>query len=439
MPRPNILYLHSHDTGRYIQPYGHAVATPNLQRLAEQGMLFRQAFCAGPTCSPSRAALLTGQWPHSSGMIGLAHRGFVLNDPTQLLPHAPRRAGYYTALVGVQHVAAGAGLDLLGYDFVERARASDRVADVAPQAIAFLRNAPRQPFFLDCGFHETHREYPPHGPEDDPRHCLPPAPLPDTPETRADMACFHASARELDRGVGLVLEALEASGLAGDTLVICTTDHGIAFPFMKCNLTDHGMGVLLILRGPGGFSGGQVSEALVSHVDLFPTLCEFLGIAPPPWLQGVSILPLLRKEKAEIREELFGEVTYHAAYEPQRAVRTRRWKYIRRFAPRPTPVLPNIDDSPSKSVLLAHGLRERPVEAEQLYDLLFDPGESCNCVGDPRAAVALAEMRRRLERYMHSTADPLLRGPVPAPEGAQVNDPAGLSPREPTRLTNSFS
>ena len=80
MPKPNIVYIHSHDTGRYIQPYGHAVETPNLQRFAEQGVLFRQAFCANPTCSPSRAALLTGMWPHNNGMIGLAHRGSRLKD-----------------------------------------------------------------------------------------------------------------------------------------------------------------------------------------------------------------------------------------------------------------------------------------------------------------------------------------------------------------------
>ncbi len=77
---PNILYLHSHDTGRYVQPYGHAIPTPNIQRLAEQGVLFRKAFCAAPTCSASRACLLTGQYAHSNGMLGLAHRGFSLRD-----------------------------------------------------------------------------------------------------------------------------------------------------------------------------------------------------------------------------------------------------------------------------------------------------------------------------------------------------------------------
>ncbi|NLF01445.1 MAG: sulfatase-like hydrolase/transferase, partial [Anaerolineales bacterium] len=90
MNRPNILYIHSHDTGRYVQPYGHAIATPNIQRLADEGILFRRAFSAAPTCSPSRAALLTGQCAHSSGMLGLAHRGFCLNDVRQHLVHTLR-------------------------------------------------------------------------------------------------------------------------------------------------------------------------------------------------------------------------------------------------------------------------------------------------------------------------------------------------------------
>ena len=118
MPHPNILYIHSHDTGRYIQPFGHAMPTPNFQRLAEQGVLFRQAFCANPTCSPSRAALLTGQWPHSCGMLGLAHRGFRLNDYSHHLVQTLKKAGYTTALSGFQHVGRPPAADPseIGYD-----------------------------------------------------------------------------------------------------------------------------------------------------------------------------------------------------------------------------------------------------------------------------------------------------------------------------------
>jgi arylsulfatase A-like enzyme len=116
--RPDILYIHSHDTGRFIQPYGHAVPTPHLQRLAGEGVLFRQAFCAAPTCSPSRAALLTGRYPHEVGMLGLAHRGHRLTDNRLHLLHTLKAAGYYTALSGMQHVIDQSQVEQLGYDSV---------------------------------------------------------------------------------------------------------------------------------------------------------------------------------------------------------------------------------------------------------------------------------------------------------------------------------
>ena len=443
MRRPNILYVHSHDTGRYVQPYGHNVPTPNIQRLAEGGVLFRQAFCAAPTCSPSRAGLLTGQCAHSSGMLGLAHRGFSLDDYRQHIVHTLHTAGYQSALIGVQHVAQKP--EAIGYGRVVPVE-SRRVEHVAPAAVEFLNSAPQEPFFLSVGFIETHREFHESGLNGDDRYCLPPHPLPDTPQTRRDMAAFKASARVLDGGVGAVLDALEENGLAENTLVICTTDHGIAFPGIKCNLTDQGIGVMLILRGP--FSGvypewnrgaqdrlgGQVCDAMVSQVDLFPTICDLLGIEPPAWLQGKSMMPLIRGEAVQINEEIFAEVTYHAAYEPQRTARTQRWKYIRRFKERQGPVLPNCDDSPSKDVWLQHGWRDRPPAKEQLYDLIFDPNETHNLAQDPSMAEVLDEMRRRLDRWMQATDDPLLHGPVPAPPGARVNDPDGLSPTERTKV-----
>src|SRR5712692_7787945 len=209
--------MHSHDTGRCLQPYGQAVPTPNLQRLAGQGVLFRQAFSAAPTCSPSRAALLTGQCAHSSGMLGLAHRGFSLHDYSQHISHTLRRAGYYSALIGLQHIARDP--KIIGYDKVVE-RKGNRVELVAPAAVEFLNRAPKQPFFLDVGFFETHREYRQPGPEDDWRSTQPPAPIPDSPQTRQDMAAFKATARVLDHGIGQILAALDSNGLAENTLVI---------------------------------------------------------------------------------------------------------------------------------------------------------------------------------------------------------------------------
>jgi arylsulfatase A-like enzyme len=425
---PNVLYLHSHDTGRYVQPYGHAVPTPNIQRLADQGVLFRRAFCAAPTCSASRACLLTGQYGHNNGMMGLAHRGWSLNDYRQHIVHPLREAGYHSALVGEQHIAKRP--DIIGFDQVVKIDTT-HVETVAPAAIEFIAEPIPQPFFLSVGFFETHRDF--LGPSSvrDALYSLPPANLPDTPETRRDMAAYKASARSLDQGVGTVLEALDEHGLADNTLIIFTTDHGLAFPGAKATLFDRGLGVMLILRGPGGFGGGKVNDALVSHLDIYPTLCELAGIERPSFLQGESLLPLVRGETTSIRDALFAEMTWHAAYDPQRSVRTERWKYIRRFSDRATPVLPNIDDSPSKSLLLGHGLAERTIDAEQLYDLVFDPNEAANLAADPRYADTVQEMRGGLQAWMEQTDDPLLRGDPTPPPGAEVNDPDQLSASEP--------
>lgn len=429
--RPNILYIHSHDTGRYVEPYGHAVPTPNIQRLAEEGVLFRKAFCGAPTCSPSRASLLTGQCAHCSGMLGLAHRGFALHDYTQHIIHTLHKEGYHTALIGEEHLAKDR--TAMGYDYLANVEGFQSKV-VAPAAIHMLTQELAQPFFLSVGFFETHREFMKPSSARNAKYALPPAPLPDTPETRRDIGAFKASAWDLDWGVGVVLDALEAANLAENTLVICTTDHGIAFPRMKGYLTDHGIGVMLIMRGPGGFQGGRVIDALVSQIDIFPTICDLLEIDHPRWLQGTSIIPLVRGEIEQIHDAIFAEVTYHAAYEPMRAVRTQRWKYIRRFDHHLGPVLPNCDDSPSKDVLMAHGWKERSRPLEQLYDLIFDPNEASNMANDLSVAVVLEELRTRLDAWMRGTDDPLLHGPVPAPPGAELNDPDQMSASYPTRF-----
>lgn len=435
--RPNILYLHSHDTGRYIEPYGFDVPTPNLQKLAQEGVLFRQAFDAAPTCSPSRASLLTGHCPHNNGMLGLAHRGFALNNYNEHIVNTLRPHGYRSTLIGIQHVAKDPRT--IGYDEILASPGynSDKkgvlLDQVVSSGVRFLNNAPKQPFFLTVGFFETHRQFRKPGPEDDPRYSMPPEPVPDTPATRGDMAAFKATARALDHAMGEILTALESSGLAQNTLVICTTDHGVAFPDMKCNLTVHGTGVYLILRGPGGWRGGKVCEAMVSHMDLYPTICEMLDVEKPSWLQGQSLMPLIRGEKQQLHDEIFAEVNYHASYEPKRAARTQKFNYIRHFGDRNRPVLPNCDDSPSKDVWLKNGWRDQAVPRELLFDTVFDPNERRNLVHDPAYAKALTEMRGRLDAWMQRTNDPILRGPVKAPPGAVVNDVDGISPQEPVK------
>lgn len=427
---PNIVYIHSHDTGRYVQPYGFPVRTPRIQALAEDGVLFRQAFSAAPTCSPSRAALLTGETPHQAGMLGLAHRGFRLTHPERHLATFLRGNGYETVLTGMQHLEEG---DQAAVGYTQDLR-PDRlnVADVAPIAVDVIRQLDdnKGPLFLDVGFEEAHRPF--LDPAEDPRWVRPPAPLPDTPQTREDMAGYLASAAEYDRGVGMVLDALDERGIREDTIVICTTDHGVPFPWMKGSLTDHGVGVLLVISAPQqGFGGGKVVDAIVSHMDVFPTLCEMLDLERPAWLQGTSLLPLVRGDVESVHEELFGEVTFHATYEPMRSVRTPRWLYIHRFGGEGRPVLANVDEGLSRDYWLAYNWKDHDVEEEALYDVVFDPMQRHNLAGEEAYADPLAQLRDRLTRWMQATDDPLLNGDVPLPDGARMNRRDAMSAGEP--------
>ncbi len=449
----NILYLHTHDTGRFIQPYGYAIPTPHLMALAEEGMLFRNCFDAAPTCSPSRAAMLTGMNAHSSGMIGLAHRGFSLKDPSRHLANHLRGCGFETVLCGIQHETAAERVADLGYERilnVDATPTASRPAEPHEQARRMMERdlanaravadylrarsrtgASRRPFFLSFGMSCTHRPFPLPDEDIDPSYVLPPPPLPDDPAIRLDMAGFLTMARCADTCVGIVLSALAESGLDDDTFVFFTTDHGIAFPKMKCHLYDAGIGVSLIVRFPGNRCRGQANDALVSHLDIYPTVCEIGGVPAPTWLEGRSLAPLLCDETKKVRDEVFAEVTYHAAYEPMRCIRTDRWKYIRYFDDFDLVVKPNMDDGYSKQFLLRHGLAQaRHDPAEMLFDLCCDPSERNNLVGRSDYAELQQDLAARLAQWMRETDDPLLAGYVPRPNGARVNLKWGLHPNE---------
>jgi len=442
MDKPNILFMHSHNTGQYVQPYGHAIPTPNMQRLAEQGVLFRNAFAANPTCSPSRASFLSGMYPHSCGMLGLAHRGFSMKDYSQHIVSNLKNAGYFTALSGVEHTAPD--IDSVDYDRIlsmQDTNYPDHAddPDIADAAVAFLEQPHNKPFFLSVGLNETHRPFPKadptNYPAEDARYCTPPVTFPDTPETRADVADFKAAARIMDDAFGRVLATLDRAGLTGNTLVFCFSDHGLQFPLNMCNLTDHGTAVYCIARGPGGFTGGKVVDALISLIDLVPTAYEVAGIDKPAYVQGESLRPLVNGDVDSVHDAIYSEVNYHAAYEPQRAIRTTRYKYIRRYDNREKVVLPNADDTPSKQFLLDHGWTEAPRWQEALFDLVFDPTESNNIADRPDMQVVLAELRGRLNQWSTDTDDPILAtGHVAAPSGARITPSDARSPRDPAEI-----
>jgi N-sulfoglucosamine sulfohydrolase len=422
MHQPNVLYLHSHDTGRYIQPYGHRVDTPRLQALAESGVVFRHAFAAAPACAPSRAALLTGQAAHSAGMDGLTMSGFEI-DCRQHVAAVLNDAGYVTGLAGFQHVVRDEDRDRLPYTHRKPAQGFT----TEQWAGGFLRDRALdgQPFFLDVGFMETHRKGPDFWRDEDipidARYVSPPARFPDTPEVRLDWARYLASAQSLDRRIGSVLDALAEHGLDRNTLVIFTTDHGLAFPGIKPNATEEGLAVSLIMAGPPlGQMKGEVCDALIWQPDLYPTLCELAQTPTPPWVQARSLWPLLRGEADSLHEAVFGEVTYHGRYDPQRTVRTPRYRLVERFDDEPYPgqrIHDHTDEGPTRELWKRSGWHAVEVPRVQLYDTVFDPMCMNNLAADPDRADVLNHLRRRLRDWMRETGDKLLDGPIPLPGG----------------------
>ncbi|HWL51199.1 MAG TPA: sulfatase [Chthoniobacteraceae bacterium] len=442
----NLIYLHTHDSGRFLPPYFPLPGEGNLLRLAAESAVFGSAFSAAPTCCASRSALLTGTWAHQTGMLGLAHRGFSLLYPERHLARVLAGCGYETALAGIQHEAHGPGAaQQLGYTTTleidpelaaridigdgRTARDHSEAWDlaVADAAARFLMTPRDGPFFLSCGFFNTHRDFPP--PPDLSESEKAPGIFPDDAGIRNDWSGYLRSAAIVDRAVGRVLAALRNSGLERNTLVVFTTDHGIAFPRCKATLYDHGIGVALMIRPPGKVRRSRI-DALVSQVDLYPTLCDYLSVPFPKWLEGHSLRPLIDGKIDEVREDLFAESTYHAAYEPVRCIRTREYKYIRRFDDG-SPVLANVDDGPTKNFYL----RERPGEfsspREMLFELTSDPGEQRNLADQPEYEAVKAKLAQRLRHWMKSTKDPLLNGDVPLPAGAVENLRDSLSATEP--------
>jgi arylsulfatase A-like enzyme len=428
----NLLIFHLHDMGRYCSPYGFPMPTPNIERFANSSLLFRNAHCAAPTCSPSRAAMLTGQTAHQAGMLGLVHRGFDLKDYAQHLGSYLGRNGYDTVYAGVQHEFNPEGEQTSPYQRRLEPSTTDGSRDgQAVRATAeYLDQVGDQPFYSWTGLFYPHRPFFEADPVTiNPDRVQPPGVLPDTPKTRKDMAEYMATVAHADACFGAVLEALERNGLREKTLVILTTDHGIAFPGMKCNLTTHGTGVALMLDFPGNPMQGKVSDALVSHLDLYPTICDLLDLEAPDHLVGHSVVPLIQGEVEAIREDAFAEVNFHAAREVMRSVRTNRYNYIRIFDENPNVALPNIDAGASKDVWLENGVSsETPRDRVQLYDLVLDPQERHNLAADPAYRDIRLEMDRRLKEWMVRTDDPVMTGSVRAPAGAKVDPREAVDP-----------
>ncbi|MBB6453238.1 arylsulfatase A-like enzyme [Salirhabdus euzebyi] len=421
MNKPNILMIISHDTGRFLGSYGYSVETPELNDMAENGVKFNNYFCSQPQCSPSRGSILTGMYGHNHGMLGLAHMGHSMKKDIDTIPSEMNKLGYETHLIGFFHESIDGELDgeKLGYQHVVNVpgNAAEKVTD---KVEAFLKEKSQseQPFYASVGFEETHRPFDDFDPVPLDEVQVP-SYLPDTPKVREDLSYFYGSVKELDKAVGRIKRLLEENGLADTTLLIYTTDHGIAFPRAKGTLLDSGLETALIMRLPAGMrNGGRMQDELLCNIDLMPTLIELAGGNVPDGLDGKSFLPLLADETYEERESFFCELSWHDRYHPMRGIRTKKYKYIRNFEEGPKVYLPyDLHES-----LTGQEVRDEYYVSnseEELYDLEKDPLEQNNVADDQQYSHIVKDLREKVEQWMKESNDPLLEGPIPGYEAEE--------------------
>ncbi|OZE82220.1 sulfatase [Rhodococcus sp. 14-2470-1a] len=403
MTKENVLLIHWHDLGRHLGAYGHrSVSSPRVDALAAEGFLFTHAHATAPLCSPSRGSLFTGRYPHSNGLVGLAHHGWEYRPGVQTLPALLGESGWQTALFGMQHESSFPSR--LGFDSYDVSNSYCEY--VVEKADAWLREDRTEPFFLTAGFFETHRPYPAerYTPDDADAVELPDY-LPDTPEVREDLAEFHGSITVADAAVGELLDTLAETGLDRSTWVVFMTDHGPAFPRAKSTLYEAGTGIALIVRPPTDRGlAPRVYDELFSGVDLVPTLLDLLGAPVPDEVEGLSHAANLASGRAPVRDEVFTSKTYHDSFDPIRAVRTKDFSYIENYAERPVLDLPwDIEESPSGQAV-AESVRS-PRARNELYDLRSDPGETVNLHEDSEYRAIAEDLALRLHTWRESTRD----------------------------------
>ncbi|MBD3240513.1 MAG: sulfatase-like hydrolase/transferase [Chitinivibrionales bacterium] len=424
MPRPNVIVITTHDTGRHLGCYGiDAVHTPNLDAFADQGIRFTNYFAGSALCSPSRGVAMTGRWPQRNGMLGLCHGAYRwrLNDAEKHLSHLLHDAGYYTALIGHQHettdVDAQLCFDRAGPDFYPNTWEHIHAEDVAAEASDFLRSeaAGHSPFYLQLGFFETHRPFGFGGKQPDTGKgvYIPPY-LKGTDAARADLALFQGNVRAMDAAVGTVLDALREAGLDQNTLVVYTVDHGLDLPRAKTTLYDPGIEIALLMRWPrGGIAAHHTCDELLGNVDLVPTILDLIGIGVPDNVDGTSFAALTRGKDDDVRREYhFSMMQGHGMGKEIRAIRTATHKLIRNFEVRSEPVPPVVIGDNDKYTGANKYVTVPPVE---LYDLTADPLEVNNLADSPAHAGIRDTLDSRLWQWLDEVEDPILKGPIATP------------------------
>lgn len=415
--RPNILLCMADDWGWPASPlYGETtLKTPALDRVAKEGVLFNHGYCSSPSCTPSRAALLTGQDFYRLEETSCLHG--TLRSKFAVYPDLLEKAGY---AVGLRSKGWGPG------NYEDGGRVRNPAGPAQEDFKGFLEGLPPdKPFCFWFGSHDPHRPYEKGSGIKaglDPKAVKVPGFLPDVPEIRSDLCDYFLEIQRFNDDVMGALSALESAGRLENTLIIVTGDNGMPFPRCKTHLYEWGVHQPLAMCWKGKIPGGRVVEDFVSFIDFAPTILEAAGLVVPPEMTGKSLLPLLMSGKSgridPARDAVVTGRERHGESFPMRSIRTERYAYIRNENPDLSPA--QCDEGPSKQFLLKgkdnplyselyrldFGKRER----EELYDLDRDPFEMKNLAGDAAYAAVKADLSTRLAKYLEKTGDPRALG-----------------------------
>jgi len=416
-PQPNFIVFIADDAAwNDCGPYGNMkIKTPNINRLAEEGLVFDNVFLTTSSCSPSRCSILTGRYPHSTGAAELH---MPLPAEQLLFAGELQKAGYYTVVAGKYHIGP------------ERAE-FDSIYGGSPSGcenwMCALQNRPKdKPFFLWLAAMDPHRPYKagiisdPNKPED----VIVPLFLPDNDSTRKDMAMYYDEITRLDSYLGEVMEELKRQGVDENTLVIYMTDNGRPFPRCKTRMYDSGIKTPFIVRWPEKIKKGR-TDAMVSSIDIAPTFCELAGAGLSETFQGKSFVPVLEDPSAETRQYIAAEHNWHDYKSYERAVRTKEYLYIRNIFPEnnatpPADAVRSITYQEMIRLYREGKLDEwqtdcfiEPREKDELYDVINDPYQLNNLATNPDYSEQLAEMSKLLDTWIVEFDDKIPDNPTP--------------------------
>lgn len=411
--------------------YGHpSIKTPNIDALAKSGITFQHAYLTANSCSPSRASIITGRYPHNTGAEQLH---WPLPKESVTFVERLKAAGYYTAAAGKWHLgesvknrfddvfeASTAGFILPSGTDAKPGKMVAKSPSGCEAWVSTIENRPKnKPFFLWLAALDPHRAYEdgalkiPHKKSD---IQIPPY-MPDTPEVREDFRLYYDEIGRLDQYVGKVVAELEKQGVSENTMIVFISDNGRPFPGDKTTLYDGGIRTPWIVKWPAQIKPGQKTKSLVSSVDIAPSLLEITGLKSPDSFEGTSFLPILKDAQKITREYAFSEDHWHDYEDHGRAVANQRWKLIHNTYP-DLPNTPSADAGRSLTWAAIQRLRKenkltpaqgrclsKPRAEFELYDLKNDPFELVNLASNEAHENILSDLKAVLKTQFKRTND----------------------------------